>query len=238
MHSKREHHKLRFILAISLLAACGLSQLAAADPVVSQEAAPATTGRATPTELTWNPVALVVEDTAGQNQNVHTHDTAPQLTARGAPDLATEIRGTLKDNIRPLHEQVMNSGAMLAWNDLKSDMGLRNTNEDTEGTATARSMMASQWESSNPTFGQDPGHRQRTTGHAEIDRELTTHMLEKLIDEIKPWALSLIGLYMLGYLIKTGYDYTQRKSIRRRERAVARARRRSARHAGHAKPGT
>jgi hypothetical protein len=55
--------------------------------------------------------------------------------------------------------------------------------------------------------------------------------MDKLIEEVKPWVFSLVGLYLLGYLIKAGYDYAQRKSIRRRERETAMALRRSARKA-------
>lgn len=259
MHFKLGQHKRRLILAISLLGMFGLGLPVAADPVTHQDATQATPEAASQGELTWTPAALTIEGLASQNSDHHPPGTAPQerpaadqrspsptapprlgpadapappLTIPTDPDLAAELRRTLKETARPLHDQMMDSGAMDVWNDLKRDMGLGRTQEDDEGPSNTRPQRTSgQWEGGHLPAGQDPDNQPKTAAQTEMDRELAAHMLERLIDEIKPWALSALGLYLLGYLIKVGIDYARRRSIRRRERRAARARRRSARKA-------
>lgn len=255
MYSMPAHHTLQCILAISLLGACCLGQPAAADPVVLQNAAANSAESVTPLELSWTPAVPLVEDLAELNPNMPTPNHAdqtpsprsqprpdptnppmPQLGTRAAPDLAAEIRSTLKESIRPMHEQVMDSSVMAAWNDLKSDLGLSKTKEGDEATSTEPIRTSGHWDTSNPAPGLDPGHRPKTAEQVEMDRELAAHLLEKLINEITPWAITALGLYLLVYLAKTGYDHTQRKSIRRRERSAAHARRRSTRRTTSTKP--
>ncbi|MDD2880174.1 MAG: hypothetical protein PHQ58_07030 [Rhodoferax sp.] len=259
MQFKQCHHKRRVILAFSLLGVFGLGMPVAADPVTHQDATPATAEAASPGELTWTPAALTIEGMASQNRSLQTPSitpqerpaadqrtpnqtapprlgpadaTSPPLNTPTDPDLAAEIHNTLKETARPLHDQILDSGAMEVWNDVKRDMGLGRTQEDDEGASSTRPQrMSGQWEGGHLPAGQDPDNRPKTAAQTEMDRELASHMMERLIDEIKPWALSALGLYLLGYLIKIGIDYSRRRSIRRRERRAARARRRSARKA-------
>lgn len=46
-------------------------------------------------------------------------------------------------------------------------------------------------------------------------------MLKELIEEVKPWVLTLIGLYGLGYSVKFLLDYRRWKMMRRRKRTSA-----------------
>jgi len=252
MHSKRTYHTLRGIWAISLLGACCLSQPVAAEPVLFEEPAPAI-DNASPVDLTWDSAALAIDHTPEATPQEHsTPDESaasrtnlprfapaqvrtPPFIAHTGPDLDAEIRSTFKKNVRPLHDQVMDSGAIEAWNNFKTEMGIGTTRAADEGATSARPETYSRWEIANLAPGQAPDNRQRTTTQTEVDRALADHMLKQLIGEITPWALSALGLYLLGYLIKLGFDLVRQRSIRRRERRAARARRRSAHKASRAR---
>ena len=255
MHSQQGRDKLSVIGAIGLLGAFCLWRPVAADPIRLQDAAPHTASVTNPVELILDTEALATEEMADQGKTSHSTSLspaqrssaserttsqirqtlptapAPQTSARVDLDVAAELRSSLKESIRPLHDQVMGFGALETWKDLKIDLGLSQAKEHDEGVNITHPRLSGQWEAFNSTPGRDPGSRPMTAAQAEVDREQAAHLLAKLIDEIKPWAFSLFGLYLLGYLIKTGYDHAQQRSIRRRERKTARAKRRLARKA-------
>jgi hypothetical protein len=80
----------------------------------------------------------------------------------------------------------------------------------------------------------------RTAAQAQVDRELATMMREKLIDQVTPWLLGLVALYIVIHLIKLVVRYVRWKSNRRLARAQRQAMRRihtsSRKHSNHTRP--
>lgn len=169
-----------------------------------------------------------------ESQNPVAHH--PSTSTHTKPDLSAEIRSTLKESVRPLHDQLVESGALEAWSDLKADLGLSKHKWGNASASEGDPNLPGRLDPSQSAAWQDPANRPKTGPPTEVDRELAAQMLEKLIDEIKPWVLSLGGLYLLGYLIKAGYDRSQRKAIRRHQHETALVRRRSTRKAKSTKP--
>jgi len=267
MHFALGHHQLTVIMLISLIGALSPAAQAFAAPVAQQDAMEPMTGAVDPTELAWESAAFTVdvEDGLGtaiqvpgatqgpvtrierapspssqttQTKLASQNPAAKQPSVSPEPDLTAEIRSTVKESIRPLHDQWVESGAQDAWSDLKTDLGLSKNKWDSEGATDVDPTMPGRLDAPHPASWQDPANRPGNAAQAEIDRELAATMLKKLIDEIKPWVFSLGGLYLLGYLINAGYGYSKRKSIRRRKRVTARAKRQSARKARSAQPDT
>jgi hypothetical protein len=252
-------------MALSLLGALARAGPASAAPVAQQDATEPMTGAVDPADLALEPAAFTVDAGGSQgaaiqqpsatqgratrierapgpaNPTLQTrlesqNPAAKQPAVNPEPDLIAEIRSTARESVRPLHDQLAESGALEAWSELKTDLGLSKNKWGSEGGAEVDPNLPGRPDASNSASWQDPANRPKTAAQNEVDREVAAVMLEKLIDEIKPWAFSLGGLYLLGYLIKTGYDYSQRKSMRRRERKAALSRRRHARKGRSAKP--
>ncbi len=262
MHLKVGHHTLATLMAIGLFSACVPGGPASAAPVTREDAAQHMTDVVDPPELTLEPAALAADSGPGRalqaasaaqgglmradqahspSREATQTKVAPQNSmaapsgASPGPDLAADIRSTVKESVRPLHDQLVASGAVDAWKELKTDLGLDTGKWDTDGTPGANPMAPGREPSGSPGW-RDAAQPPKTAAQAQADRELASHMLEKLVDEVKPWAISLLGLYLLGYLIKAGIGHSQRKSIRRRERETARVLRRAGSKVTSVKP--
>ena len=125
---------------------------------------------------------------------------------------------------------------MDVWKDLKLGLGLDKSKWDTDGTTGANMMTPDRPNAADSSRWQDAAQPPKTAAQAQVDRELASNMMEKLIDEVKPWGISLLALYLLGYLVKAGIGHSQRKSIRRRERETRRILRRASSKAASTKP--
>ncbi len=262
MDLKVGHHKLAAAMAISLLGAFSPGGGVFAEPVILQEATQTMTSVLEPSESALAPAAFVVDAGDGPRGTVPAPDATQEGVTRternpasqsaptkaaaqntlAAPsgvsrrsDLAAEIHHTIRESARPLHDQLVDSGALGAWNELKPDLGLSKNKWGNEGATDVNPTRSSYLEVSNSAPWQDLGHRPTTAAQAQFDGEGAALMMEKLIAEVTPWAFSLFGLYLLGYLTQAGFDYSQRKSMRRRARETARAQRRSARKARRVK---
>ena len=264
MHLKARHHTLATVMAIGLTGAFFTDARLSAEPVKLQDAPQQMTDVVDPAELMLEPASIAVDGRVGPLGARHAPAAAPGGLARAnearspsiepprtkvvpqnsmaapagvspGPDLAAEIRGTVKESVRPLHDQLAESGVVDAWKELKSDLGLDKGKWDTDGTSGTHPATTDRDMSNSPRW-KESGEPPRTAAHAQADRELASHMLEKLIDEVKPWAISLLGLYLLGYMIKAGIGHSQRKSIRRRERETRRILRRASSKATSSRP--
>lgn len=268
MHFSLGHHQLAAIMAISLLGALLPGGQASAAPVARHEVTEPMAGAVDPSELVLEAATFAVDAGDGRGAAMQAPGATPGQVTRierapaspsrqtsqptlapknsaakppsgsPEPDLVAEIRSTVKESVRPLHDQLVESGAPEAWSNLKADLGLSKHEWGSEGATEGEPNVPGRLDPSHSAAWQDPANRPKTAQQAEVDRELAAQMMAKLIAEIKPWVFSLGGLYLLGYLVKAGYDHSQRKSIRRRERETARARRRSAHQARSAKPDT
>lgn len=247
MHVRLGDRQSAAILAMSLLGVWGLSGTVSAEPVTFQDTEQAAVGTAGPVESILDTSKLLMDDLTGQNKAVQRPSPvrpAPATSAAAlpsakpnpSPSLGAEIRSSVKESVRPLHDQLVESGAVDAWKELKADLGLGKGDWREEDTSAGNPKAAAPSDGPNAARWQEPEHRPKTAAQAQMDRELATHMLEKLIDEVKPWAISLLALYLLGYLIKAGIGHSQRRSIRRRERETRRALRRASGKTAGTKP--
>lgn len=252
------------ILALGLLGLFGLSGMVRAELVTHQDRVQAITESTEPVESILDSPGLLADELTGphnaaltanppQGQPKPTDQTrAPATPTKAAltaapatrtntqpdPSLGEEIRSSVKETVRPLHHQLVESGAVDAWKELKTDLGLGKSEWRDEDVNAGNPKMSAPLDGPNAPRWQAPAQQPKTAAQVEMDRELATHMMEKLIDEVKPWVLSLLALYVVGYLVKAGLEHSQRKSIRRRERETRRTLRRASRHATSSKPET
>ncbi len=151
---------------------------------------------------------------------------APALPERPEANDDPSLHSVIKEGVRPVYEQLVESGAVETWHELKADLGL-NKNQWSEDQKTgAPGTGPGQWDAPG---AQDPAQPPRTAAQAQLDREMATLTREKLIDQITPWLIGLVGLYVAGYLAKLLYGYVRWRSGKRNERRIARAKRRGAR---------
>ncbi len=136
------------------------------------------------------------------------------------------IHSVIKEGVRPVYEQLVESGAVETWHELKADLGLNKNQWSEEQKTGAPGKAPGQWDAPG---AQDPAQPPRTAAQAQLDREMATLMREKLIDQITPWVIGLVVLYVAGYLAKLLYGYVRWRSGKRNERRIARAKRRGAR---------
>lgn len=147
----------------------------------------------------------------------------PALTATAA-DTEPSLHSTLKEAVRPVYNELQEAGVIDTLRELKSDLGLgKNTwdhapNADTPVNTTPSA-------DAPPPAWDDPATRPKSAAQARLDREYEAYVLEQLIDDIKPWVLGAIGIYLLAQLIKMSVNFIQWKAARRRERRLARAKR-------------
>lgn len=141
-------------------------------------------------------------------------------------DADVSIHSAIKEGVRPVYEQLVESGVVDALHGLKADLGL-NKQEWSEKEKPDPSVKGpGQWDAPS---GQDPAQPPRTAAQAELDKEMARMMREKLIDQIAPWALGLVLLFGVGYLVKLLYRYVIFRSAKRSERQIARTRRHASR---------
>lgn len=148
------------------------------------------------------------------------------------PRADASIHSAIKENVRPVYEQLVESGAVEALHHLKADLGLDKNQWSEQEKAAASAKGPGQWDT---PAGQDPG-QPRTAAQAQLDRASASLMREKLIDQITPWVIGLVVLYVLGYLAKLLYSFIRWKSAKRMERRIARAKRHAARRSSSSHP--
>lgn len=150
----------------------------------------------------------------------------PAAVASSQPSPGQDLRNNIKESVRPVYEQLLESGAVEALHDVKESLGLNKdawSNQDRPAGAN---------KASNPWDAPDGALAPRTGVQAQMDRELAGMMREKLIDQLTPWVAGLLGLYLLGFVIKLLFGYVHWKSARRNERIIKRAKRQAA-HRSH-----
>jgi hypothetical protein len=147
----------------------------------------------------------------------------PQAT-RDDPGWDQELRGNIKEAVRPLYAEAVDS-----VRSLQSELGL----------GKSRSPGESSWDENSPqsdnraAAGVNPWETQgnryesreppRSAAQIENDKIVASVMMSKLIDDVKPWALGLLALYVLGYLIKGLLAYNQYRATRQVKKQTARA---------------
>lgn len=146
-----------------------------------------------------------------------------------SPQDDASLHSTIKEAVRPIYNELVESGALETWHDVKDSLGLSNNNWD-RPDAKGEAKTVDRPLSPNGSAWQDPAQPVKSAAQTQLDREYDAYLLRQLIDELKPWALGLVGLYMLGYLAKLIFNFMQWRTARRRERRARRAGHRSSRH--------
>jgi len=149
-----------------------------------------------------------------------------QAAGKIEPTADASIHSAIKETVRPVYDQLVESGAVEALHDLKADLGLNKEQWSEEQKANTPGKGAGQWDA---PAAQEPAPPPRTAAQAQLDREMATLMREKLIDQVTPWVVGLVVLYVVGYLGKLLYGYIRWKSAKRNERRIARAQRHTSR---------
>jgi len=150
---------------------------------------------------------------------------APPAQAAPAepPSVGKELRSSVKEAVRPVYEQLVESGAVDAVHSVKEGLGLDKNPWGEPNKAAGEPKAAGQWDTP------DAAPPAKTAAQAQMNRELAGMMREKLIDQVTPWVAGLVGLYLLGYLIKLLFAYVRWKAERRNARLIQRAKRQAAR---------
>jgi hypothetical protein len=145
---------------------------------------------------------------------------------------ARELASAVLDAVRPLYEGLVESGMVDMFISLEAELGL------SYGQFFGEILFGDYWQNGGLGAQPDsvtwagPGNRADPFNHPNASAEVAKEernaaiLLSQLIDEIKPWALSLVALYLLGHLVKLALDYSRWKKARRRKRMTMRARRR------------
>lgn len=150
----------------------------------------------------------------------------PSHTAQPTKDaLSQDIRDSVKDVVRPLYQDIATSDVAQALRGLQSELGLDKeqafNDKEPRQAGSGLPSEATAWE------GQPNREAPRTAAQVERDKVLASVMMDKLIDEVTPWAIGLVALYVLGYLGKLALAYGRVRSIRRQQRGLRRRRTRS-----------
>ncbi|MDR3372015.1 hypothetical protein [Rhodoferax sp.] len=151
---------------------------------------------------------------------------ALQNSADAEPDLSKSIHEAIKESVRPAYNQLVESGVIETWHDVKASLGLGKNQWSDRDSAEGAAKTPSQWNSSGDASPY-PVQPPRTAAQAQMDRELAAMMREKLIDQVTPWLIGLVVLYIVGYLIKLVVHYFRWKSAQRIARAQRQALRRT-----------
>jgi hypothetical protein len=137
--------------------------------------------------------------------------------------LSSELHDAVKDVIRPLHRELIESDAAAALRQLRAvidpkkdqTFGHSETVQGKTNTAQGGADGAA-WEGQNNRYGSN--EPPRTAAEVERDKILASVMMKKLIDDVTPWLLGLAAAYALGYLIKFAIAYGKYQSTRRQRR--------------------
>lgn len=144
-------------------------------------------------------------------------------TGTEAP-LGREIRDSVKEAVRPLYQDLVTSDAAQALRGLQSNLSSDKDHpfNDTETTPQTRLSGSGVPSEATAWDGQSSREPPRSAAQVERDKILASVMMDKLIDEVTPWALGLLALYVLSYLVKLALAYGRLRSNRRRQRTVRR----------------
>jgi len=146
-------------------------------------------------------------------------DTMPGAVPQDNPP--PTLHSTLKETVRPLYNELEESGALQTWREVKADLGLQARPWEHEPPPERNLSDASADPTAAPTWN-DPARPPLSAAQERLNREYEAYVLQELIDEIKPWAIGALALYAVGYVIKRLFDFLQWNAARRRERRAKR----------------
>lgn len=139
----------------------------------------------------------------------------------GDEEWRREFSHALKSAVRPAFEEITALGLVDAIHSIDSELGLT-TKRSFDAPGSADSAQDDRLDAHRTAPGWDsPGRRAdnfapaRSATQIDADRRGGNLLLQELIDEITPWALTALTLYLLVYWFRLWRAFNHRKSKRR-----------------------
>ena len=144
---------------------------------------------------------------------------ASDTSSPSNPTLMQDLSQTVKETVRPTYVEALNSGVVEAIRSVTSgarpdpSAEFKNVNAvDPNGANRPPATEGRTWDTPNRST------RPLTDQEKAADKVRAEVLLMALIDDIKPWAISLAGLYGLYHLARFGLAFLRRQSGRHRRR--------------------
>ncbi|MDO8249057.1 MAG: hypothetical protein Q7T78_04970 [Rhodoferax sp.] len=137
-----------------------------------------------------------------------------------------ELASTVLEAVRPAYEGLAGSGILEAVRSLESELGLDrgwSFNDSLSGNYSQNGGIGAHPESvswAGPGNRSDTFNRPRSAAQIADDQRNAAALMEKFIEEVKPWVITLVAVYVLGYMVKFSLDYSQWKAARRRKHSA------------------
>lgn len=150
--------------------------------------------------------------------------------ARAAPS-AIDISRSVKEVTKPLLEELTHSDVVDAVRglDTKPDANIGAALEaDGDGERRDPATRRRAWDGSERNAAQTNGPAHDRDPHVEKQR--ASVLLAALIEDVKPWAIGALGLYILGTMARFGLAMRRRTVQRRMDRRKQQRRRSSSGH--------
>jgi hypothetical protein len=213
------------------------------------EQAPLATGSPWPTDLENNQAATTTKpetaqhpdhDSIGQDRKTVTPRNAPAATPGIQENEAwqREFSSVIKEAVRPAYQDIADSGFVEVIRSIESDLGLSHkrpfgaeSGAYAENSGSEPHRESAGW--ATPGNNAATTSRPRSAEEIARDKIMAKVMLKELVEEVKPWVFTLVGLYALGYSVKLLLDYRRWKMARRRKRPSGGKHRRHHGHTDH-----
>lgn len=135
-----------------------------------------------------------------------------------------ELADTVLDAVRPAYEGLASSGILDAVRSVDAELGLIKgpsfnvvlSTDYSQNTGHGAQPETVSW--AGPANRPETLDQSRGGAHLVDDERNAAVMMAKLFEEVKPWAIALLALYVLGYMLKFSLDYVQWRATRRRKR--------------------
>ena len=118
-------------------------------------------------------------------------------------DFGMGIANAIKDAVKPIHEELSQSGILQSIRKIEADMGGARPHDATDRKSPEYS-----------TGRPDPGAPAKSPQQTRREQHHDALMMDDLIKEIMPWMIGLLVLLAVGYLMKTWLTYLREKAGR------------------------
>ena len=118
-------------------------------------------------------------------------------------DSGLGIANAIKDAVKPIHEELSQSGIVQSIRKIEADMGGARPHDATDRKSPEYS-----------TGRPDPAAPAKSPEQTRREQHHAALMMDDLIKEIMPWMIGLLVLLAVGYLMKTWLTYLRKKAGR------------------------
>lgn len=119
-------------------------------------------------------------------------------------DMGMGIGSTVKEAVRPIRDELSQSGVIQSLREFDSDLGGGNRRRENAGQNSVG------YSSGNPL----PVAPAKSAQQIKREQQAASGMLDQLIREATPWAAGLMGLLALGFAAKLWMDWLHAKAAR------------------------